>query len=127
MFGFEKLLVYQKAREFNLEIRKKVLSNEKLDRVSRDQLRRAAMSIMLNIGEGTSRFSNADERNFYVIARGSVFECVSILDLLGAEKTISADQQKYFYFNAEEISKMLFKMISDLKANYSSSVKKVRA
>ncbi len=127
MFGFEKLLVYQKAREFNLEIRKKVLSNEKLDRVSRDQLRRAAMSIMLNIGEGTSRFSNADERNFYVIARGSVFECVSILDLLGAEKTISADQQKYFYSNAEEISKMLFKMISDLKANYSSSVKKVRA
>ena len=127
MFGFEKLLVYQKAREFNLEIRKKVLSNEKLDRVSRDQLRRAAMSIMLNIGEGTSRFSNADERNFYVIARGSEFECVSILDLLGAEKTISADQQKYFYSNAEEISKMLFKMISDLKANYSSSVKKVRA
>ena len=127
MFGFEKLLVYQKAREFNLEIRKKVLSNEKLDRVSRDQLRRAAISIMLNIGEGTSRFSNADERNFYVIARGSVFECVSILDLLGAEKTISADQQKYFYSNAEEISKMLFKMISDLKANYSSSVKKVRA
>lgn len=127
MFGFEKLLVYQKAREFNLEIRKKVLSNEKLDRVSRDQLRRAAMSIMLNIGEGTSRFSNADERNFYLISRGSVFECVSILDLLGAEKTISADQQKYFYSNAEEISKMLFKMISDLKANYSSSVKKVRA
>ena len=53
MFGFEKLQVYQKAREFNLEIRRDVLSNEKLDRVSRDQLRRAEMSIMLNIAEGT--------------------------------------------------------------------------
>ncbi len=127
MFGFEKLQVYQKAREFNLEIRRDVLSNEKLDRVSRDQLRRAAMSIMLNIAEGTSRFSNADERNFYVIARGSVFECVSILDLLCAEQTISVDQQKHFYSKAEEVSKILFKLISDLKANYSPSLgKKVR-
>ena len=126
MFGFEKLQVYQKAREFNSEIRRDVLSNEKLDRVSRDQLRRAAMSIMLNIAEGTSRFSNADERNFYVIARESIFECVSILDLLCTEQTIIVDQQKHFYFKAEEVSKILFKLISDLKANYSPSVKKVR-
>ena len=104
------------AREFNLEIRSDVLSNEKLDRVSRDQLRRAAMSIMLNIAEGTSRFSKADQRNFYVISRGSVFECVSLLDLLCVENTISNEQMKIFYFKAEEISKMLFKMISDLKA-----------
>ena len=114
MFGFEKLHVYQMAREFNLKIRKDVLSNEKLDRVSRDQLRRAAMSIMLNIAEGTSRFSNADERNFYVISRGSVFECVSLLDLLCVEQSINIDQQKYFYLKGEEISKMLFKMIKNL-------------
>ena len=119
MFGFEKLQVYQIAREFNLEIRRDVLSNEKLDRVSRDQLRRAAMSIMLNIAEGTSRFSNADERNFYVIARGSVFECVSILDLLSTEQTISFDQRNYFYSKAEEISKMLFKMIKGLSDSLS--------
>ena len=93
--------------------------------VSRDQLRSAAMSIMLNIAEGTSRFSNADERNFYVIARESIFECVSILDLLCAEQTIRIDQQKHFYSKAEEVSKMLFKLISDLKANYSPRVKVV--
>ena len=82
------------------------------------------MSIMLNIAEGSSRFSNADERNFYVIARGSIFECVSILDLLYVEETISINQQKHFYSKAEETSKMLFKMICDLKANYSSREKK---
>ena len=59
-----------------------------------------------------------------MIARGSAFECVSILDLLYTEQTVTIDQQKYFYSKAEEISKMLFKMISDLKANYSSSLKK---
>jgi len=124
MFGFERLEVYKKAGEFNLEIRKDMLSNDKLDRVSRDQLRRAAMSIMLNIAEGSSRFSDAAERNFYVIARGSIFECVSILDLLCVEQTISADQQKYFYAKAEEISKMLFKMIRDLQPKKSPSPNK---
>lgn len=112
-----------KAKEFNLEIRRTILSNENLDRVSRDQLRRAAMSIMLNIAEGTSRFSNADERNFYVIARGSTFECVSILDLLCVEQTISFELQKYFYIKAEEISKMLFKLISGLQSKSKSEKK----
>jgi four helix bundle protein len=114
MFGFEKLDVYKEAKGFNLDIRRSVLINEKLDRVSKDQLRRASMSIMLNIAEGSSRFSNADERNFYVIARGSIFECVSILELLCAEQIISNEQQKHFYYRAEVISKMLFKMISRL-------------
>ncbi len=116
MYGFEKLDTYKKAREFNLEIRKDILSNEKLERVSKDQLRRAAMSIMLNIAEGSSRFSKADERNFYVISRGSAIECVAILDLLSIEKIITIDQYKYFYDKAEEISKMLYKMICRLKA-----------
>ncbi len=120
MFGFEKLDVYKKGREFNLEIRKDILSNEKLDKVSKDQLRRAAMSIMLNIAEGSSRFSKADERNFYVISRGSTIECVAILDLLSIEKMITIDQHKYFYNKAEEISKMLYKMICRLTAENSS-------
>jgi hypothetical protein len=32
------------------------------------------MSIVLNIAEGSGRFSNADKRNFYIIARSSIFE-----------------------------------------------------
>lgn len=60
MFDSEKLLVYAKAKDFNIEIKNEVLLKESLDRISKNQLRRAAMSVMLNIAEDTSRFSNAD-------------------------------------------------------------------
>ena len=115
MFDFEKLQVYQKAKEFNVEIKKDILSLTLLDKSSKDQLRRSSMSVMLNIAEGTSRFSNADKRNFYVISRGSVFECVAINDLLELETFISTETKLKFYAKAEEISKMLFAMIKNLE------------
>jgi hypothetical protein len=48
MFGFEKLIVYQKSREFNSKVHSFLL-NTKLDRNTHDQLKRAACSIMLKI------------------------------------------------------------------------------
>jgi four helix bundle protein len=60
-------------------------TGKKIDPTTRNQLRRAVFSVMLNIAEGSSRFSNADRRNFYFIARGSVFECVAIFDFMKEE------------------------------------------
>ena len=115
MFDFEKLQVYQKAKEFNLEIKKHILSLASLDKSGKDQLRRASMSILLNIAEGTSRFSNADKKNFYVISRGRVFECIAINDLLESENIISSETKVKIYHKAEEISKMLYAMIKNLE------------
>jgi len=50
-----------------------------------------------------------------VIARGSVFECVAINDILASEKIISDDVKCKYYAKAEEISKMLFAMIKFLE------------
>jgi len=115
MFDFEKLQVYLKAREFNSEIKNEILSLSTIDNASKFQLRRAAMSIMLNIAEGTSRFSRPEKRHYFVIARGSVFECVAINDILASEKIISDDVKCKYYAKAEEISKMLFAMIKFLE------------
>jgi hypothetical protein len=52
----------------------KLISNGNFDRTTSDQLRRASFSIMLNIAEGSSRFSNKDRKNFMVVARGSAFD-----------------------------------------------------
>jgi four helix bundle protein len=73
MFDFEKLDVYQKSKSFNKAAYHFLKSNKSLDSTTRDLLRRASFSIMLNIAEGSSRFSKADRRNFFVISRNSAF------------------------------------------------------
>ena len=69
---------------------------------------------MLNIAEGSGRFTKPDKRNFYIIARGSVFECVAIFDYLKDMKQIEEDKFMQFYTSLEEVSKMLFAMIKEL-------------
>ena len=45
------------------------------------QLRRAALSVQLNIAEGSSRKSAIERRRFYEISRGSVIEIDTVLDI----------------------------------------------
>ena len=81
MFDFEKLEVYKKSKRFNSEVRLLIKSTD-LDRSTSNQLMRASLSICLNLAEGSGRFTKPDRRNFFVIARSSVFEVVAIIDIL---------------------------------------------
>lgn len=56
MFDFKKLIVYSKAKAFCLDS-KSILNLSNADKVTCDQFRRASFSIMLNISEGSSRFT----------------------------------------------------------------------
>jgi four helix bundle protein len=113
MWDFQKLEVYQKSKDFCKKITV-TLKEKSFDRITNDQLRRASFSIMLNIAEGTSRFSNKDRKNFFVVARGSAFECEAIMEYLVDTKEID---QKTFNDNEkrlDEISRMLFGLIRNL-------------
>ena len=113
MWDFQKLEVYQKSKNFCKEITA-ALREKKFDKVTNDQLRRASFSIMLNIAEGTSRFSIKDKRNFFVVARGSAFECVAILEYLIEVNEISQDTFTNYEIQLDEISRMLFGLIRNL-------------
>lgn len=81
MFKFEDLKVYQKGLGFVDDIyliTKPWPKSELFGLVS--QLRRAAISIVLNIAEGSSR-TNKDFSHFLSLSRGSCFECVAILTI----------------------------------------------
>ena len=113
MFDFCKLDVYQKAKAFCILINK-LISNRNFDRTTNDQLRRASFSIMLNIAEGSSRFSNKDRKNFMVVARGSAFECAAIIEYLHEVSEINKDAYDNYLNCLEEISKMLYGLIRGL-------------
>jgi four helix bundle protein len=111
---FKDLTVYKKSLQVISEIELNVLSISEIDPNIKDQIKRAANSIILNIAEGSGRFSPADRKNFFVIARGSVFECSAALDKIEISHNCSFIEIKSVL---EEISKMLFRMISNLTKN----------
>ena len=113
IFNFEKLNVYQKAKAFNHEI-SKTLRQKRVDRVTHDQLRRAAFSIMLNIAEGADRESDPSKKNFYVIAKGSAYESVAIVEFIKDENQINPHQAEQLRSELVVICKMLYKLIKSL-------------
>jgi len=82
MFSHEKLHVYQRSTQW-LALSTAIV--KALPRGNADlgnQLRRAALSIPLNIAEGAGKTSTSDKKRFYGIARGSTLECAAILDAI---------------------------------------------
>jgi len=110
MFDFQKLGVYSKAKSLAFDLYQFTLLSE-LSPTVKDQLQRASLSIMLNIAEGSSRFSNKGRRNFMIIARGSAIECAAIIDFLITIGVISEILAQEYSERLEEVSKMLFGMI----------------
>jgi len=77
---FVELEVWQKARELTRLIYESSRDGEfARDFGLRDQIRRAAVSVMSNIAEGFERGGNAEFIHFLAMARGSVSELESQL------------------------------------------------
>ncbi len=114
MFDFEKLIVYQKAKEARKQLYSKLQDKHGIDKSLSDQLRRSVLSIILNIAEGTGKATKADKKNFFTIARGSVYETVAIIDILRDDHVVSDKDHESLYVIFEEISKMLFGLIDSL-------------
>ena len=110
MFDFEKLEVYKKVRNYNFEVRE-ITNSKNFDSATKDQLHRASLSIMLNIAEGSARKTNRDRAHFLVMARGSLFECISVFDYLSHCGLIPKAKYEDYYEVLEEISKMLYALI----------------
>ena len=116
MFDFQKLIVYKKAKAFNLQVWDFIEATSQLTYTQRNQLERAAFSIPLNIAEGTGKFSKKDRRNYYVTARSSGLECAAIFDLLCDKGIIDEVYRDARFAEVDELSRMLFAMIRKLES-----------
>jgi four helix bundle protein len=110
VFDFEKLEVYQIVKAQNLKALAEISQSTLIDLYIKDQWKRASLSILLNLAEGTGRMSVQDKKHYYTMARGSVFECAAILDLLHESKLIDEEFYKDIYAGYEQCSKMLLAM-----------------
>ncbi|MBY0587091.1 four helix bundle protein [bacterium] len=114
-FAFEKLLVYQKAVDFADTICSATESFPRGYGFLVDQLNRASLSIAMNIAEGNGGFTKPDRRNFFGIARGSVQECVPLLELANRRSLVKTEQQTHLKSELGELSKILSGLIKGLE------------
>jgi four helix bundle protein len=114
-FSFEKLLVYQQSIDFADRVCQITEQFSRGYGFLVDQLNRAALSIAANIAEGNGRFTKADRKNFFGIARGSVQECVPLLELARRRQFLTEAVHQDLKDQLEEISRMLSGLINGLE------------
>ena len=109
-----KLDVYKVAGELLVSVYRLTLwmpSDEKFNLVS--QVRRAALSIKLNIAEGASRKTVPDRKRFFEIARSSVVEIDAAIGVAVELKYFTGEQMQGLGELITRTHSMLSKMISN--------------
>jgi four helix bundle protein len=106
-FNFEDLDVYNKAIEFvnHIYLLTKTFPKDEIFGLT-SQIRRAAVSIPSNISEGSARSKKVFSR-FIDMARGSVFECVTLLQISVKQNYIEHNKFGDMENNLTDLSKML--------------------
>jgi four helix bundle protein len=106
-FNFEKLELYQRAIEFADHVYSVTDHYPQKEMFGlTNQFRKAAVSIPLNVAEGSAR-TKKDFRRFLDMARGSVYECMAILQLCLKRDYVGPDKFNQLRSDLITISKML--------------------
>ena len=107
-FRFQNFPVYNDIRKFIKDIfsiTSKFPTKYQYDLGS--QIRRATISILLNLAEGSGRDSDKDFNRFILIGLGSIYEVVAGLDIALDNELISKEEYQKLYEKAESIKKQL--------------------
>ncbi len=108
IFRFLDWKMYQDARGLNQKITQLSRSLNSVARYKYEgQINRAALSVCLNIAEGSGRHTDLDMCRFFDIALGSLAELIACIDNLLAEKIIEKTQFESFYQESVNISKQI--------------------
>jgi four helix bundle protein len=117
IFDFEKLRVYRKAIDFTGKVYKITGLFPVEERFCLiDQFRRAAVSIVLNIAEGSGG-TKPEFKHFLKMARRSVRECVAILEISFLQKYITSETKQELRSDCADLSKMITGLLKSITPN----------
>ena len=118
MFKFERFDAWKRAITFANDLWLLTEAMPKLHQFTLgDQLRRAALSIPTNIAEGSGRDFPKERSYFYGIAKGSVYECVSLLEMAKLRGIIEEEVRQQHYQEANALAAILTSTINTIRKN----------
>lgn len=107
-FRFREFVVYKDAKRFArsvVNLTRPLTGREKEELAS--QIRRAAVSVVLNIAEGSDKGSDRDFNRYIRMSLGSLNETVAGLDFARECGYITVEQFKAACGNAEDLARQL--------------------
>ncbi|QLG09760.1 four helix bundle protein [Deinococcus sp. D7000] len=114
-FPFEGLGVYSLALDFAAEVYRLSEGFPDHERFGlTNQMRRAAVSVSLNIAEGRGRGTDREFIRFLMISRGSLFEVVSASQIAHRLKYLDSDGLHILRQQAKTLSAKLMALIKRL-------------
>jgi len=116
-FGYEDLEVWNKAVDFAVQV------IETVERISTDrkhyrlleQIESNSTSVSMNLAEGKGRFSKKEFIQYCYMARGSLYETMTLLVIFKRIKWINESEYKNLENSGKEIAAMIMGLIKSLK------------
>jgi len=115
-FGYEGLDVWNKAVDFAVNVIDTVESipSERKHYRLIEQIEACSTSIAMNIAEGKGRFSKKEFIHFLYIARGSLYETMTLLEIFKRKKWLSAECYSTIENKGKKIASMLKGLINSI-------------
>lgn len=86
-----------------------------------EQLRRAALSIPTNLAEGSGRDNLKEKHYLYRVAKGSMYEVISLLVMIGKRGHLSREDYRRFYQECDELAAIITATAGAKSSSRSSS------
>lgn len=114
--SYRELIVWQKSMQFVTDIYRvteSLPSHEQFGLTA--QIRRAAISIPSNIAEGFGRQLSGDFVRFLTIARGSLYEVQTQIEIAFNLRFLSEEAVSALSMQASEVERMLNRLITTIR------------
>ena len=115
--GYENLEVWNKAVDFAVKVIDTVdnISTDRKHYRLLEQIESCSTSVSMNLAEGKGRFSKKEFIQYCYIARGSLYETVTLLEIFRRVKWISDSQFQILKSDGIQIASMIKGLINGLK------------